>query len=67
MKIDLKKYRLKAGLTQVQLAQRVDLKLSRQNINNIEAGRNGASIERWTKILDALGYELQVIKKKNKK
>jgi histone H1/5 len=52
----LREVRLKAGLTQSQLAAKTTL--ARTSISNIEAGRQTLTIERLYELVDALGFTL---------
>lgn len=50
MRKKLKRTREEKGLTQVQVAEYLDI--ASVNYQNIEAGRNGTSEERWLRLFD---------------
>ena len=54
----LKDARKEAGLTQVQLAELVDL--SDRTVRDVEKGAGGVSLSAALKIVDALGLHLEV-------
>ena len=54
----LKDARKEAGLTQVQLAELVDL--SDRTVRDVEKGASGVSLGAALKIVDALGLHLEV-------
>ena len=54
----LKTLRLSAGLTQVELADKVEI--SKQSLSLLEAGKRQLSLERASEMADALGHDLIV-------
>jgi transcriptional regulator with XRE-family HTH domain len=61
----IKEEREKKFLTQEELAEKLDMK--KQTISNIENGIRAISMETAKKILNVLGFDLQVVVKKIKK
>jgi transcriptional regulator with XRE-family HTH domain len=53
------------GITQLQLSELTGIK--RENINRLEAGKHSTGIEILSKVVEVLGYEVKIIKKKTVK
>lgn len=61
----LKETRTEAGLTQEQVAKKSYFSI--MTIQNLEAGRRIGNIETMNRIMDALGYEIKVVRKDGNK
>lgn len=57
----VKECRLTKGMTQKQLSEMSGV--ARQTVADVESGRHGTSVAILTELLDAMGYELAVVKK----
>ncbi|MFB6344255.1 MAG: helix-turn-helix transcriptional regulator [bacterium] len=54
----LRELREAHGLTQQELGDRLDI--SRQGISELENGKSGLTLERLSKVLDVLDYEIEL-------
>ena len=57
----VKECRQAKGMTQKQLSEMSGV--ARQTVADVESGRHGTSVAILTDLLDAMGYELAVVKK----
>ena len=57
----VKECRQTKGMTQKQLSEMSGV--ARQTVADVECGRHGTSVAILTELLDAMGYELAVVKK----
>lgn len=57
----VKECRQTKGMTQKQLSEMSGV--ARQTVADVESGRHGTSVAILTELLDAMGYELAVVKK----
>lgn len=58
---DIKKYRQRAKMTQREVAAKADLTIAA--VSRIENGHTLPTLDTYVRILDAMGYEINVIRK----